>query len=423
MTARLSFVVFSATWLLSFPSRSLLAQQPAEVYQRYSPDVVKVEVLEEATRAPSSVGTAFFAADSLLVTNYHVVRALLFQPERFRLRLVDQEGEEAGAAGVVAVDPPNDLAILRVDRPRSHGLTLSTRSLANGDALYSMGHPADLRTSVVEGVFNGLVEHSFAPLMHFSGSINPGMSGGPTLTADGEVIGINVATAGDQLSFLIPSEAAIRLLEEARTVEAPSATELRERAGSKLHGFQRTLHGALLADGLPSTTIRSATVPTGPEDVFDCSASPHEVEDDRYELIEYRCLTEDRMLLGRDGVFDLLYLEHIYLGAGELSTLAFHTLFSEWYQRVLEWEAPANDDATFFRCRRDNVANDRVELLVTFCARRHLTHADLYDVVVRTALLGGEGQGVVSTLRASPISFENAEAATERWIEGFAWTP
>lgn len=421
MTSRLSLPSLLGAWLLS--ALPAAAQQPAEVYARFSPDVVKVEVLEEATRAPATVGTAFFADDSLLVTNYHVVRRLLFEPDRYLLSLVGQDGIDPGTPALVAVDPPNDLAVLRVDRPRAPGLALSTRPVANGEALYSMGHPADLKTSVVEGVFNGVVEHAFAPLLHFSGSINPGMSGGPTVTEDGEVIGINVATAGNQLSFLIPADPAVRLLEEARATPTPGAGELRRQAGEKLRAFQDEVYGSLLAGEAATTTIRGTTVPTGPSELFDCSANPHQIEDDRYELIEYRCQTVDDMLLDRGGTFDLVYLEHLYLGAGELSALAFHTLLTEWYQGVFDWEAPDNDDATFFRCTRDNVATaEGAELLVAFCARRHLAYEGLYDLLVRTAFLGGDSEGVVSTLRAAPISFENAEAVTARWIEGFAWS-
>ena len=40
--------------------------------------------------------------------------------------------------------------------------------------------------------------------MHFAGSLNPGMGGGATLDNKEEVVGINVASAGNQVSFLVP---------------------------------------------------------------------------------------------------------------------------------------------------------------------------------------------------------------------------
>ena len=45
-----------------------------------------------------------------------------------------------------------------------------------------MGNPLDLGFTIVEGTYNGFVEKSYNPRMHFTGAINPGMSGGPAVT-------------------------------------------------------------------------------------------------------------------------------------------------------------------------------------------------------------------------------------------------
>ena len=51
--------------------------------------------------------------------------------------------------------------------------------LPKGERLYSMGNPLDLGFTIVEGTYNGPVERSYNERIHFSGAINPGMSGGP----------------------------------------------------------------------------------------------------------------------------------------------------------------------------------------------------------------------------------------------------
>lgn len=406
--------------LLAGPLRG---QEAADVYARYASEVVKVEVLETAAQAPSSVGTAFFAAESTLLTNYHVIRQLLFEPQTYSLRLVGSDGADAGSATIVAVDPAHDLAVLRVAYPHTPSLTLTEDPIPMGVTLYSMGHPADLRTSVVEGVFNGFVEYAFAPMMHFSGAINPGMSGGPTVRADGAVVGINVASGGNQLGFLVPATLGRALLEEAALAGAPTVADLQARASDKLHAFQDGVYAPLLEAGLPTTTIRRATVPTGPDDRFDCAADAHEIEGDQYEVIEYRCDTADDMLIGPRRVDDLVYVEHVFLGAGELPVRAFYTLFTEWYSTVLEWEVSENRDATDYRCERDRVETGAGEtLMVAFCVRRHLPHDGLFELFLRTALLGGDREGVVSTLRASPLSFDHAVSLTAQWLERFSWS-
>ena len=61
--------------------------------------------------------------------------------------------------------------------------------VAHGARLYSIGNPHDLGISIVEGTHNGLLRHTLYPRIHFTGPINPGMSGGPTITPEGAVVG------------------------------------------------------------------------------------------------------------------------------------------------------------------------------------------------------------------------------------------
>lgn len=414
----------SATLLLAslVPALSVGGQTPSEVYDQFADAVVKVEVVERNSDAPTSVGTAFFVAPDLVATNYHVVRDLLFEEDVYRPRVLDHEGAEVPFLQIVALDVANDLALLRVDADLERPLRLVDDVVPNGEVLYSMGHPRDLSTAVVEGVYNGLVEAAIAPRMHFSGSINPGMSGGPTVRADGTVVGVNVATAGNQVSFLIPADRVAAILNEVGE-GAPSREALWDDANERLEAFQDDFFGSALGGGFSSIELGQATLPSPPEGLLQCEAIPYDIEDDRYELTEYACAAEDGMLLGSGGSYDLVYVEHMWMAAGSLSTFAFHGLLTEWYGTVFGWEAPPNDDATEYGCRERNVAGGlEAELVATVCLRRLDTHTGLYDMFVRTALLDGDGEGVVSTLRAAPITFSHATRLTEEWLKGFGWT-
>ena len=105
---------------------------------------------------------------------------------------------------IVHVDVVHDLAILSTEIKATDFLTLATQEPAKGDRVYSIGYPYDLGVTVVPGTYNGLIPHSASPRVHFTGSLNPGMSGGPAFNGDDEVIGVNVATSGNQVSFLVP---------------------------------------------------------------------------------------------------------------------------------------------------------------------------------------------------------------------------
>jgi len=108
---------------------------------------------------------------------------------------------------------PNILIHLRHPKPSTDHFSISPVVLEKGETAYALGNPGDWGVIMVAGPSNGFVEHSYENRVLFSGSLNPGMSGGPSLNAAGEVIGVNVATAGSQLSFLVPGEKAARLLE------------------------------------------------------------------------------------------------------------------------------------------------------------------------------------------------------------------
>src|SRR5205807_1245578 len=103
----------------------------------------------------------------------------------------------------------NDLALVRLDRADRPFFAFDVRTaeadLPRGERLYSLGHPLGIGFTIVEGTYNGPVERSYSPRIHFTGALNPGMSGGPAVDGDGRVVGVNVSKqfGGDLVSFLV----------------------------------------------------------------------------------------------------------------------------------------------------------------------------------------------------------------------------
>ena len=202
--------IFSAVLLLivlsaPLPQRLLRAQSfgasTQDIFKQFSEHVVKIEVVETGSAAKASVGTGFYAsAAGHIVTNYHVVSKIIHTPDRYRIEVTDLSGQPSQGA-VLGVDVVYDLAVLRTARRPNGYLTLQTKPVDQGTRLYSLGHPRDLGLTIVEGTYNGLLRHTLYPKVHFTGSLNPGMSGGPALTQDGRVVGVNVATEGEQISY------------------------------------------------------------------------------------------------------------------------------------------------------------------------------------------------------------------------------
>jgi serine protease Do len=170
-------------------------------------------------------GSGFFISeDGIVLTNKHVV----IDPDA-EYTVVNQE-EEKYQAKVMARDPINDIAILKVDNNAkfphlklgdSSDLLLGQTVIAIGTALGEFQNTVS--TGIISGLSRFITARSAAggPSEHLRGliqtdaAINPGNSGGPLLDIDGKVIGINSAVVfgAQNVGFAIPINAAEKDLE------------------------------------------------------------------------------------------------------------------------------------------------------------------------------------------------------------------
>ena len=88
------------------------------------------------------------------------------------------------------------------------------------------------------------------------------MSGGPTIDGDGLVVGVNVSSAGNQLSFLVPAERVANLLAEYLDGQQDD-TELLTIVARQFKALHEDLLGALLAQDLPTIRLGRSSYPRG----------------------------------------------------------------------------------------------------------------------------------------------------------------
>jgi len=185
--------------------RALEAQQPpptaADAYEMILPSVVHVRGLPDAPDAdvPSTAeaqsGTGVVIVDTgIILTNLHVVHGAK------RIEVVFHDGLESDAE-VIGVQPENDLAVLQAKTIPDDlwAATLrSTVGLRPGEPVVAVGFPFGIGPSVSAGVISGLGreyqtvdgKRVLTNLIQFDAAVNPGNSGGPLVTLEGEVIGI-----------------------------------------------------------------------------------------------------------------------------------------------------------------------------------------------------------------------------------------
>jgi S1-C subfamily serine protease len=182
--------------------KTTLPSAAARAYEIIRPSVVRVRQLAQKTEgAPDekdierSVGTGVVIVDKgIILTNLHVVAGA------DRVGVVFEDGTEA-EADVIGVQPENDLAVIKA-RTLPDDLvpaTLrSTKDLAPGDLVVAVGFPFGIGPSATAGVVSGLSrtyvsadgKRALTNLIQFDAAANPGSSGGPLVTAEGEVVGI-----------------------------------------------------------------------------------------------------------------------------------------------------------------------------------------------------------------------------------------
>ncbi len=179
----------------------VLPSAAAKAYEIIRPSIVRVRRLEPNKNGEESekgVGTGVVIVDKgLILTNLHVVFGAK------RVQVVFADGLESDAT-VTGMQPEHDLAVLQAHKipdDLTAATMRSTADLAIGDQVVAVGYPFGIGPSASAGVVSGLRREFYSPngkrlltnLIQFDAAVNPGNSGGPLVTARGEVVGIVTA--------------------------------------------------------------------------------------------------------------------------------------------------------------------------------------------------------------------------------------
>ena len=170
----------------------------------------------------SSIGSGIILdREGLILTNAHLV------DKAAQILVILHDGTQLGAS-LMGSDLITDLALLRVDLPKTHRATAllgNSDRMEIGQEVVAIGHPFGLGYALTTGVVSGFgttPDPQAMPherVIQTSAAINPGNSGGPLVNKDGQVIGINMAVmaGGQNIGFAIPINTAKSVVNELRT--------------------------------------------------------------------------------------------------------------------------------------------------------------------------------------------------------------
>jgi S1-C subfamily serine protease len=200
-----------------------------ELFRQVAPSTVHITTVAvrqdiysfNLLQIPQGTGSGFVWDDKgHVVTNFHVVQ----NADGARVTLSDQSDWKATLVGVA---PDKDLAVLRINAPKSRlrALALGTsHDLQVGQKVFAIGNPFGLDQTLTTGIISALGREIQSPsgrpvrdVIQTDAAINPGNSGGPLLDSAGRLIGVNAAIYSPSgayagIGFAIPVDTVNRVI-------------------------------------------------------------------------------------------------------------------------------------------------------------------------------------------------------------------
>lgn len=386
-----------------------------DVYTRHQASVLQVRIIDSRGGAKRSIGSGFLVSDDgRLITNFHVVADFVHHPENHRAEWQDSEGN-SGALELLDVDVVHDLAVMSAGDLAGRAFLAVESNLPNmGERIYSLGFPYDLGLTIVEGTYNGLLEKSLYERIHLTASINPGMSGGPAVDRNGNVIGVNVASAGEQVGFLVPSRHVIGLLTRD---EAATRGELMERIGAQLRANQAQYLIDLMQAEFATVALGGYRVPAALARYISCWSQTDQDSERLIDQTELSCQSEDDVFLAGDLATGAIRYEHELRQARRIGTLRFWAQMERDFTSFFGDLGGDRSKVTAFDCHSDFVEEAAITRKLVLCARRYRDFEGLYDLVQRQVSLDADGRSLQSTLVLTGVDREHGLRFARRFVE------
>ena len=414
MAARASALEHTAANSMSASARDLLA--------RLRPSVVQIRTFYGTNVSEAGHGSGFaVAAGGMLLTNYHVVADAVLNPDQYRMEYHTTDGR-VGAISVLAFDIRHDLALVHAAGIDLAPLALRADSPPRGERAYSLGYPLDLGLVITEGVVNGRVDDAVEPHLYYSGALNPGVSGGPTVDSSGRVIGVNAFGAGGELlNFLVPIEFALPLLQQQS--HAPlDPHQLRGIIALQVQAHMRELLNAI---PVPLTTQRLSgyVLPAKLSGFFICNAGGDTNMHEPVHSQSMSCQTHAALYLEEGLKSGDLRFRHYLLTTDQLGAMRFAHRLSQAATAYGSRDYGTPRHVTPYACRRDSVTLQTFDAVVRVCARGYRQYPGLYDLNATAVSLNQARRAMVTSLVVSGVEFSSGMAFVREFLGALQWTP
>ncbi len=391
-----------------------------QLFASHRQAVFRIDVIHPATGRKSSLGTGFTVGQpNLLASNFHVIAAHVHRPEQTRLEWQSEDGRR-GPLQLIAVDVVHDLALLRAEQDLAP--PLATAALpAKGAALFAMGHPLGLELAIVSGTANGLLEKSLFDKIHFSGNLNPGMSGGPALDTLGRVVGINVATAGEAVSFLVPAVYLEQLLASARSRQFAADSDFHLTIRDQLVAHNDSLLAEIRQHQADQQALGKAKVPGELSPRIDCwgEVAPADSRKPMRTLASL-CQGDDQIHISDELGAGQISYEFFWFDSEKLRDRDFARLYQRHFSSRFPGDA-GREQVGNFSCDVRFVAIAGKAFKANVCARPYRRYPGLIDFMAVLALVGERHEGMIITLDLGGVTLPQGMSLLANLLERITW--
>jgi len=398
--------------------------------------VFQIRVIDIASGDKFTIGSGFqISAEGHIATNFHVVSSYVHQPEKYRLEFVRTTGSKnIQSAKLLTFDVIHDLALLTISNTSAQQasdsfLSLSKQPLSKGDRIYSMGNPHDLGMTIIEGNYNGLLQASRYQKILFSGSLNSGMSGGPAINKQGEVIGINVATQGDEISYLVPVSYLKTLKDKAKLAQQQGLSDeldYTQLIHQSLLKDQAKFYAGILQQPFNTETLGEVSVANKISNSLKCWGHSTDSEDDdsteaKHKGAHQHCITEDEIYIDSDLGLGEFYYDFEWITSEELNPFQFYNIIEQRYTHGNLNNTYQEKYVTEFQCADNFINLSDHSWKISTCFRAYKDYPDLYDSQLVMASIDGSQKALIAKIGAAAISRDNATLLFKRFMESISW--
>jgi len=418
-------IIFSTFYIAKTQAQSAtLTPEAKQIFEKHHTSVVQIRVISRDSGEKAALGSGFFFNDNgIVATNFHVVSNAVNYPSLYFVEYIMFDGTR-GNLEILNVDPIHDLSILRADTLSANFLELGDSHLNQGEKIFSFGNPYDLGMIIIEGLYNGLLEHSKYKKILFSGALNSGMSGGPAVSDDGKILGVNVSTAGNDISFFVPVEYLKDLYQEVIDNNGKAlGTSWGEVIREHLLNDQEAYLKKLVEDKKWNKRfVGIAKVPGDISNEFKCWGRPGDNKRQWIKDTYLSCSTDDHIFISDSLYTGTIYFQYEWYESRTYDPIRFYNLYEKYAaNREYYFNNAAQRDVGNFECEQEIVDINGHACKVEVCARSYKTYLGLFDTNVQISLADLWSQGLVINLTMLGVTELQSKKFLNKFLNEIEW--